>query len=35
MGYDLMLNVGALLCKHISCFLKIRNIDNYQSVYVK
>ena len=38
MGHDVALNSGPLLCYayiYIYIFLKIRNIGNYQSIYVK
>ena len=36
MGHDVALNSGPLLCyAYIYIFLKIRNISNYQSIYVK
>ena len=36
MYHDLVLNLGPLLCyAYITFFSKIRNIDNYQSIYVK
>ena len=36
MGHDLALNLGPFCVMHTSIFFsKIRNIDNYQSIYVK
>ena len=36
MGHDLALNLGPFCVMHTSIFFsKIRNTDNYQSIYVK